>query len=343
MLKSLDNKVEEIFRDSKIASLAVALTDGNQTLYSRGFGYNDIDTRQIKTNADTEFKIASVTKIVTGLVAMRLVDDGRLRLDEAVEKYLPDLKLRNENEKRITPRHLLSHSAGFPTEYTPDGPSDESLLKQSIYEELTKVEPIYEVGCGYKYSNWGIRLLSYIMERITSEPYSKLAYDYVINPLRMTKTTFCKNEALSHPFALPHETDEEGILHSSLYIPTNSARLATGGLFSTANDLTKLARLLIRSGLSDTGERILSENRLSEMLKSHVECNTDDGSEYGLTMMLLKHNNKILYGHIGSAPPYSSSLFIDRERGIGVIMLTNTKCEGLSKVLPKALLDLYQN
>ncbi len=138
-------------------------------------------------------------------------------------------------------RLLLSHRAGFLAEYTPVGPRDEAALEPSLMEAMPTLDLAYFPNEGYTYSNWGIRLVSLAIERTLGRRYSELAREMVLVPLGMNKATFDLNTAATYPLALPHERDESGIPRVSHLIKENFARLAAGGLYSSAAELTALA------------------------------------------------------------------------------------------------------
>ena len=341
-LKGLDEKLTEILNVNKVAGMAVAVTDRKGIIYQKGFGVDNIERPQIPAEADAHYKIASITKLMTGMTIMRLVEKNVLSLDMLVKDAVSWLKLmQNEALDQMTLRHLLSHTSGLPKEYTPDGPREESMLEDSLKKELAVAE-IKTLPCEgvYLYSNLGIRLASYIAEQKTGERFSKLVYDYVLNPLDMNKTTFDLHKAATYPLSLPHEDTVDGDLKVSHYISENAVRLAAGGLYSNTSDLCKLARVIINGGVADSGERILSLESIKEMTKVHG-CSAKE--EYGLTMMIKKYKDRYLYGHYGSAPPYALSLLTDPESGYGVVTLMNTERNELRYKIPELVFEYLTN
>lgn len=334
-----EDKIESLLAGERIAGAVVALTDASGVLYARGFGVESVERPTVPPTAASLHRIASITKVVTGVTAMRLVEEGRLSLDAPVVEYLPWFTLRDRAARdAITARLLLSHRAGLPAEYTPVGTKDEGMLVPSLKEGLPTLDLAYFPDEGYLYSNWGIRLLSAVLEAVSGKRYSTLAREYVIDPLGMTNTTFDLNVAATYPMSLPHRRDENGEPLVSHYIQENYARLATGGLYSCTIDLLKLARLILRRGIADDGTRVISSDSLAAMMTPI--STTKSGDSYG--MALQWHHTKgglHLWGHYGNADPYTSALMTDPERGLGAAVLLNTYSRDLRATISDMVLE----
>ena len=183
-MDSIRNFLQETLEKEKIAGMTVAVTDRNGLLFSEGFGVESVERPEVKTAPDALFRIASISKVVTGMTILSLVEEGLLSLDESVKKYLPWLTLRDkETEAGVTLGHLLSHTSGLPTEYTPDGYREESALEPSLRAGLPELELLFPLGRGYNYSNWGIRLASLVAEAVTGKKFTQLAQERVLTPL----------------------------------------------------------------------------------------------------------------------------------------------------------------
>ena len=174
----------------------------------------------------------------------------------------------------------MSHTAGFPAEYTPEGPREEMAHEQSLVDGFPELEMQFRLGKGYLYSNWGIRLASLVDEKVTCEQFSKLAQERIIGPLGMSRTTFDLHIVATYPLCLGHleENGEFKVFHE---IQENPARHAAGGLFSNAVDLCRLARCLLNEGLSDRGVRLLEKSSIDEMKQARGQTSTS--AAYGIT------------------------------------------------------------
>ena len=320
------DKFEALFNSRTIAGLSVAVTDKRGIIYKNAFGYENIERECLKSSPESLYRIASVTKVVLGVLTMRLAEMGLVSLDAPITNYFPHPKL-----EKITLRHLLSHTSGLPSEYTPVGERDEYYLEESILKELESVTPLSSPEEKiFLYSNLGIRIASLVLEKQTGRKFSSLAEEYVLAPLSMDRTTFKLSVAATYPLSLPHSA-KDGALKVERLIKENDVRLAAGGLYSSVIDLCALARLFLNDGFSDRGEKILSRESIDEMLTPHAEKN--ESEYYGLTTFIRKSSPT--FGHLGDNSPYMASFWFNRERGIGIAALFNTEDKALRYDIPK--------
>lgn len=338
---TFEEKIERLLADENIAGCAAAVTDRDGIVWSRGFGVESIERPNIPVNEESMFRVASITKVVTGILIMRLSENGLIDLDRPVRDYIPWFTLKDKSAvPLITTRHLLSHRAGFPAEYTPIGPREESALESCLIENIPTLDLAYPPDEGYIYSNWGTRLASYIAERVAGRRYSELARDLVLSPLGMDRSTFDLNVAATYPLSLPHERDESGRVFLSHFIKENYARLAAGGLYSNVREVSVLARLILRGGIADDGTRIISSASFDQM-KTRITTH-ESGDGYGIAMQMhrLPYGGEAI-GHYGGADPYTSAMMIDQHSGYGAVVMLNTYSEDLRVKISDMLLEAF--
>ena len=330
--------LEETLEKEKIAGMAVAITDREKILFADGFGVESIERPAVKVTPTSLFRIASITKVVTGMTILSLAEEGKLRLDAPVKEMLPWLTLTDQcTQENVTLGHLLSHTAGLPAEYTPEGPREESALEPSLREGLPTLEMQFPLGQGYLYSNWGIRLASLVAEKVAGKPFTQLAYERVLQPLGMDMTTFDLHVAATYPLCLAH-TEENGKFKVFHKIQENAARQAAGGLFSNATDLCRLARCLLNEGVGDNGLRVLQKASIDEM--KTIRGKPKDFAGYGITLFQDAYGDSTVFFHPGSAPPYATSLVIHPDSGLGIVTLMNTQRNHLRREIPNTILDM---
>lgn len=331
-------RIEELLRDNNIVGAAVSVTDDKKIIFERGFGLSDSESER-PVLPTSLFRIASITKVFTGSVIMRLVEEGRLDLDTPIKRYVDWLELSDSRAKdTVTLRHLLSHTSGLPKEYTPEGPLDESLSGAILRESLPtlKLESLPGENV-YLYSNWGVRLAAQVVTEVTGEKFSSLAERYVIEPLGMKNTFFFLPDDRRSDLSYPHTVDD-GRISVSHYIKENYTRLAVGGLYSDVRDLSRLARMLISGGLNDEGERVIESQSLLEMQRELAEL--PSGDRYGLTLQMhVTPGGVYTVGHYGNAMPYTSALFVARDYPIGVAVHLNTHHPTLRREISDLVID----
>ena len=339
-METIKAYLSELQKKEKIAGMAVAITDREKVLYAEGFGAESMERPQVKVTASSLFRIASITKVVTGMTTLSLVEEDLLSLDTPVKDTLPWLTLADKNtENKVTLRHLLSHTSGLEAEYTPEGFREESALELSLREGLPNAKILFPVGEGYCYSNWGIRLASAMAEKVTGKLFSQLAQERVLVPLGMDRTTFDVRVAATYPLCLAH-TEENGEFHVVHRLQENAARHAAGGLYSNTIDLCKLARCLLNDGVSDNGTQVLTKASIDQMKTKHANAIGFDG--YGLTLLQDELHGSSIFGHHGSAPPYATSLIFHPESGLGIVTLMNTQRDHLRFMIPRSILEMLQ-
>lgn len=345
LLKILDDKLEQIFKENTIGGMSVAVTDREKIVYKKGFGVLNVEHPEFLTTPDALYRIASVTKIITGMTILILADKGILDIDVPIKKYIPWLTLsRQEACEQITLRALLSHTSGLPRGVITEGSRDENTVEQSLKQLLPECEitslPSEKI---YQYSNIGVSLAGLVASTVTGKSYSQLASEYVLKPLGMNVSTYDFHEAATYLFSLPHQQDESGNLRVQHYIRMNTMFRASGGLYSNAQDLSKLARCILNNGKSDCGEQILSANSFEQMCIPNGIMSEDTADRYGLTMCLFKYKERFLYGHTGASKPYATSVITDKKTGCGVVTLMNTNHLDLRVKIPKMIFDLFDN
>ncbi|HEY7092156.1 MAG TPA: serine hydrolase domain-containing protein, partial [Ktedonobacterales bacterium] len=234
----LETRVQQWIDEKQIPGLALALVSEQETVYARGFGATSVEDDSTAVTPQTVFLIASVTKMLVGTALLRLVESGQLALDATVTQYLPDFHFSGAGEeKRITIRHLLSHTSGLCTfrgdfsSHEPDG------LERFVREALPSYPLLLPPGVAWLYSNAGFALLAYIAEIVTGTAFRDLMTELVFEPLGMRRTTFDPLVAMTYPMAQSHVADSDGRLHVEHRFIQNTAIDAAGGLWSTVDDL----------------------------------------------------------------------------------------------------------
>ena len=275
--RELDEQIRRGMEAAHVPSLAIAVWHGGKMKYVRGLGVTSIEEGGIPVTPATLFRIGSTTKPMVGCAVMRLVEQGKLALDEPVASYLPWLRLsRRDAAHRITLRMLLSHTTGLPTEYKANGPCDPAALESSLRRELPKYPLFSPPGRVWSYSNPGVRLAAHIAERTYGKLFPEMMQDLVFEPLQMSTATFRPTVALTYPLALPHEVDDNGNLRVVRSFTNNAARYPAGGVIGNVLDVVKFGKSLMSSDF-------LTEDSLAEMFRPHARKFTRYDDYYALT------------------------------------------------------------
>jgi CubicO group peptidase (beta-lactamase class C family) len=194
------------------------------------FGVQDLDSRR-PVNADTLFRIASMTKAFTALTVLKLRDEGRVHLDANAEDYVPEMrdwKYPTEDSRRIRVRDLLSHSGGFVTD-DPWGDRQTPLPEADFSRLLREGVPFTRApGISYEYSNLGYALLGRIVTNVSQRPYAETITQTLLMPLGMTSSGFVAEAAPTERRALGYRWEDDAWRPEPLLGP--GAFGAMGGL-----------------------------------------------------------------------------------------------------------------
>jgi uncharacterized protein YbbC (DUF1343 family)/CubicO group peptidase (beta-lactamase class C family) len=241
-LAPLEEIVKKAIRAGQIPGAVVLVGNRGKIVYRRAFGHRAIKPKKIPMTVDTLFDIASLTKgVATATAVMQLVENGKLDLDETVAKYWPEFKA--NGKEQITVRHLLTHYSGLRPGLTlkPEWTGCETALKMIIEEKLTSPP-----GTRFVYSDINFQVLGELVERISGQPLDQYCQDHIFTPLGMKDTCFRPSASLYGRIA-PTRSDGVGEVHDpTAYRMGGIAGHA--GLFSTADDLSIFAQMLLDEG-----------------------------------------------------------------------------------------------
>ncbi len=331
-------RIDELVRDAMTAKLtpgAVVLVGrGDQTIYEKAFGFRATVPAQEPMTLDTIFDLASLTKVVATTTAMMtLIEDGRVRLNDTVASHIPGFE--RYGKAGITVRHLMTHVSGLRP--------DVDLHPWTGYDaaiELAKDEvPTSAPGAVFVYSDINFFLLGDIVARVTGQSLDAYLKARVFGPLGMTETGFqpstsllpriAPTERCAEQDAWPCKRPDAAPLRGVVHDPT--ARRMGGiaghaGLFSTARDLQKFARMLIGMGRLGT-TRVLSEASVRAMTSRQTPPGISANRGLGWDIDTTFSSNRgdlfpagTTYGHTGFT---GTSLWIDPESKSYVIFLSS--------------------
>jgi CubicO group peptidase (beta-lactamase class C family) len=320
---TLDESVRGEMAHWTVPGVAVdVLRDGQRELHA--YGLTSIETEQL-VRPDTLFQIGSISKVYTATLIMRLVDEGKLALDEPVITYLPDLKLADAQAREtITLRHLLSHTSGLFGDYFDDfGLGDDALSRAiATFDKLRQQVP---PGALWTYCNTGFGLTGAIVERVTGQPFETAMRERLFKPLGLERSFYFAHEAIVYPHAIGHNqlhpgADEHEV--ARLY-PLPRWVNAAGGIISNVNDLLTFAEFHLRDGVASDETRLLSAESAQAMRQEQTRAaNFAEG--YGLGWALRTAGGEQIVEHGGSTNGFQAKLVLVPSRNFAIAILTNS-------------------
>ncbi|MEE4311660.1 MAG: serine hydrolase [candidate division KSB1 bacterium] len=307
-----------------LPGIAVGVVYDQQLIYSKGFGYADLEYK-IPATPSTIYRIASITKTFTSTAIMQLRDAGRLRLDDPVSTFLPWFKIQNKfkDSPPVTIRQLLTHTSGLPREAAfPYWTDHKFPTREQIMQSLPDQQMIFESETKYKYSNLGIALLGAVVEAASGESYESYISRHILQPLKMENTSVSlpdwtvKNRAKSYSRLLKDGTREE--------IPVSDTKgiAPAANISTTVMDLAKFAAFQLSDGVSD-GKIVLKKSTLREMHRVHWLYPDWSGGR-GLGFSVSRLNGRTIVGHGGWVEGFRTRLSFCPEEKIAVVVMTNS-------------------
>ena len=344
LLAELGELVKERQAETGTPGVAYGVV-GDGASFASGSGVIGIeDPREI--TADTLFQLCSVTKPMTAALALGLVEEGLIGLDEPVAAYLPELALADrETRNGLTLRHLLVHTSGlageWPGELAEYGAGEDALARLiADYPRLTQYAPL---GAYWGYCNPGYWLAGRLVEAVTGASFETAMRERLLTPLGMDETLFRSEQSTHRQVALPHKTGTNG----QDPIPDFSfprARTASGGVLASMRDLLRFAAAALDTPLPGS-KSVISETVRAAMMRPAVPA--EGAGVYqsiGWQVHLTTTETGPLVYHGGSYTGYITRLILAPTCGFAVAVLTNSDagyqlCRDAQNLLARRILD----
>ena len=315
----LDPIMERAVADGNIPGGVLVVGHHGRVVYRRAFGSRSLEPVREAMTVDTIFDMASLTKCVaTTTSVMKLVQEGRLRLNDPVAVYLPQFAQNGKQD--ITIRELLTHYSGLAPDLDLQAPW---AGRETAFAMAMAQKPVNPPGSRFVYSDINFEVLGFIVERVSGESLADFAANNVFAPLAMKHTRFLPPEEWRDRIA-PTEYDEQhNMLRGVVHDPT--ARRMGGvaghaGLFSTADDLSFFAQDLL------SGFKVLSAASVEKMSTPQTAANAASVRGFGwdIDSPFASNRGELLpvgsFGHTGFT---GTSMWIDPVTDTYIILLTN--------------------
>jgi len=308
-----------------LVGASIAIFSSCDTLYSKGYGlkkYGDDDV----VDSQTQFRIASLTKMGTAAAAMTLHDDGLLDLQEPVTEYVPYFNLYYPfDPDEITPHMCLAHTSGLMDYYDYIGSVGVDGLSNWFKVYGSDVPLWSPPGRLWNYSNLGYDLAGLVVEEISGQPFPEYMKLNIFERLGMNSSTYLYSDVVNRKnYAIGHTHDAYGNVDTSGYYDPNSYGSAVdnpaGGLFSTTEDMARFGRMLLTKG-----QDVLTQDSVATMSGNLVETHFTPDDYYGYGLAGDNWDPLKSYGHTGSLPGFLTAMQIFPEQNFGVVIFLNSR------------------
>ena len=337
----------------KIPGIVAMVADRDGVLYSGAFGKQDV-ARNVPMNADTIFRLASMTNAITSVAVMMLIEEGKLGLDDPIANYLPafeDLEVIetfNPADKsyttrpattEMTIRHLLTHTSGLG--YTFDSPILAQLMAGKPGASATSYPLLHDPGTKWTYGE-STRVLGTLVEEISGQPLEDFMRERIFVPLGMGDTFYTVPKPKHDRVVTVHRTTDKGLEEAPNPEEITAPAYGDGGLSSTGADYVKFMQMILNGGRAHDGKRLLTEASVKLMdrnntgnVRVELQPTTNEAlslpfplgagrDTYGLGFQITgAHDDKNARapGSMAWAGIYNTEFWIDPQRDVCAVLL----------------------
>jgi CubicO group peptidase (beta-lactamase class C family) len=318
----LDGNLPAALEQGKIAGAQVVIVKDGQILFKKGYGYADVAAGK-KMDVDTTLmRIGSTSKLFTWTAVMQLVEAGKIDLNADVNKYL-DFKITPKSGRPITMTDLMTHRAGFEEGLKDLLAIDPARFKTT--ERYLKENPrpqLFPAGTVPAYSNYGVALAGYIVERVSGEPFATYVERHILQPLQMRRTTFVQ----PLPPALAASMSKG---YSQRNMPPGAFEFVTtapaGSVSATGTDMANFMIAHLQQGRFGTGQILRPETM--RLMHSPSLKETPGFAQLAHGFFYEHRNGKLVIGHGGDTVVFHTDLNLLPDQGVGFFVSFNSRGE----------------
>lgn len=337
VIDQLDKTAAELVKDPNAASFTIGLVQKSGLVWTKSYGYADIANKK-QANADSVYRIGSITKQFTALMLLQLVHDGKVHLSDPVDKYFPEIhqvKGEYKNAAPVTLLQLANHTSGLDSE-----PEDmQTWIKgpladweKTVLAAVSHTKYAYEPGTRFNYSNIGYAILGVALGRAAHQPYIEYVKQKILLPLGMMHSDFVSTPAILQNLAKGYDVilaghwDEETPIKE---LEGRGYKVPNGGLFTTVGDLAKFEAFEMQGG----PDSVLPAKELDENMHRIITADLELTGGRGIGFTVLNMSGHVFVGHSGGVSGYSALAYVQPAAQTGIIVLRNESALGMEKLM----------
>jgi CubicO group peptidase (beta-lactamase class C family) len=327
-MHDIDRIVNDALQIFHVPGAAISIVLNDEILISRGYGFRNL-AEQLPVTEHTLFPIGSCTKAFTALILGQLVDEGRITFDDPVQKYIPELYLGDqERTAKLTIRDLLAHRTGI-ARHDPIWFFSDIVSRLSVINMVKNFEPACGLRQEFQYNNFMYTLAAIISERILEQSWEEIMASRLLQRLHMENSNITVHELQKcSDFSLPY-AERNGVITK---IPFRSLGAVSpgGGINSNALEMANWLKLQLNGNDFIIRKRTLDEMHSLQMPFAAVPSENEPVycHGYGLGWFLGKYRKYNFISHAGDIDGFSSEVAFLPERGLGIVILTNSSSDG---------------
>lgn len=336
----LDDFFTKEMAKEHVPGAAVALVKDGKIFFSKGYGYADLEKKIPVVSDKTLFRVGSISKLFTTTAVLQLVEQGKLKLDDDVNKYLKRFQVKNSYPKPITVANLLTHTDGFDSGWGIGAFARRASEMTPLGDFLAKRLPprILPPGEVFLYSDVGMNLAGYIVEEISGVPFAQYIEQNILQPLDMRRSSFIQPlpPQLASDLAVGYKY-KNGTYFRRPFAFSNT--FAGNGMMATVTDIAHFAIAQLQNGRYGTAQ-ILNEATVREMHRRQFTHHPSMiGSGYGFYEDSI--DNKLAILHNGRQNGYTSKLVLLPDQNLGLIVTCNNNPTPLNDELVNEFFERY--
>jgi len=313
--------------ESQVPGMAMCIVKGEDVVYSSGFGVIEVNT-DTPVTPQSVFLMGSVSKSLTGVAIMQLVEQGKIDLDAPVTDYLPYFEMVDDRYKDITVRQLLSHKSGLYDEFGHELNDSLEPVEQAV-RDLADQRLRSRPGKFYFYTGVGFALLGDIISKVSGMDFEDYMQENILVPLGMNHSTFVPEKADPELLFTPHTNAVDGSVVITKTELCDIRRQAECTLHSSCEDMMRFAMFSLNQGEID-GVSLLSHEGFDQMWTSHADTGGivvpiygPPIAQYGLSWQLGEVDGHRLVGHAGGGTGVNTQLLLAPDDDLAVITMAN--------------------
>lgn len=316
--EKLDTYLQGLENEDSFSGIVLIARNG-ETLFSKTIGFADRENR-IKINQDTQFELSSTSKLFTGTGVVQLIQQGKIKADDKIGKYLPELKYGD----KVTIHHLLTHSSGYADVYNVPGFTNTKIKScLDVIPFIQDQQLLFNPGDSVYYSESGMFILGALIEKVSGLSYQEYITQNILEPLEMNNTSFIsdvyatENNDGKGKYAEKYVKNKSNAIVRQTFGEEAKAftPLAAGGIWSSASDLVKFDQ-----GIHNY--KILKKEFVELMLNQYIYTGWPD-CYFGYIWNTINSGGNEAVGHAGNSKGHHSNFFHFKKDGTIMIVLTN--------------------
>ncbi len=324
--KALEQYASELILDemdrNNIVGLSAAIIVGDRIAWSKGYGYADRENKKLAT-PETVYRVGSISKIPNAIAVLKFKADGKVALDAPIKQYIPELKVKSRfaTEPAFTPRQLLTHHSGLPSDIVKGMWGEQPAPFQSVVPLLAEEYLSYPPGTIHAYSDLGAGLLGVMLERVSGREYEAVMQKSVLQPLEMASSSYSLQPHIAQQLSQGY--NKKGQLERDVAVRDVPA----GNFYTSVNDFGKMMIMLLNDGAYG-GTEVLPSALVREMFTAQNDAVPLDGNFKIGYEFFLKNPSMAYAGddfrHSGHMYLFHGTVMGVKKEKIAVVVLANS-------------------